>query len=58
MNYQTGSLTEEQIKNIHEALKEKMEACAEAGLLEETNQYAELQELFGDPEKNLIKLDE
>ncbi len=44
-------LTEKQIKDIHEALKERMEDYAADGMLEETNIYAELQELFGEPIK-------
>ncbi len=52
MNYQTGSLTEEQVKIILEGLE------LLSTTRPEDQEVEELRVLFSDPEKNLILLDE
>lgn len=55
--YQTGELTKEQVEMIHEALEERMEDYAADGMEEESAMCAELVEMFGAPDENLIALD-
>jgi hypothetical protein len=56
-NYQTGALTEAQVKLIHEALVAHMDSVTEEGDLQKVDDLANLQETFGDLD-NLIRLDD